>query len=97
MNDVIKVAEISKIISDDSVGASIYQKVKSLLQKNDVVVIDMSDVHTMATYCSKQIFGSLYKELGEKFYDRVIIRNASDVIKTSIRLGIVYSMNLESK
>ena len=43
----------------------------------------------MATFCAKQIFGKLYVDLGsENFFERIEILNASDDLKSIIKIGI---------
>ncbi len=89
----IQLNEFAPVISDEQTGLSIYSSIKEALSKTDIVIIDMTEVKSMATFCSKQIFGSLYKELGPtSFYSRLQIKNANDDIKVIIRMGIVSSL-----
>lgn len=92
---MIQVKDFATIISSEEKGLQIFNAIESQLLGNEgQVVVDMSGVVSMATFCSKQIFGKLYKEMGsEDFYSRVLISNASEDIKTSIRLGIISEMN----
>ncbi len=87
-------ADYSQIIGDTSLGERILNDINVLLDSGNDIEIDMDGVKTMATFCSKQIFGSICLKLGEEnFYNRVIIKNASDSLKASIRLGILYALN----
>lgn len=85
--------QYAPVISDEQTGENIYNDIKSALAQGEVVV-DMTNVKSMATFCAKQIFGRLYRELGsEEFYSMVKIKNANDDIKVIIRMGIVSALN----
>lgn len=89
----IQLNEYAPVISDEHTGQEIYAKIKNALLQ-DVIVIDMSEVKSMATFCAKQIFGQLYRELGSNiFYSKIQIKNANDDIKVIIRMGIVSAIN----
>lgn len=89
----IRLNEYAPVISDEQTGQEIYTKIKNALMQDDIV-IDMSAVKSMATFCAKQIFGKLYKELGSSsFYSKVRIKNANDDIRVIIRMGIVSALN----
>ena len=84
----ISLQKYGPIISTDKEGSVIYEMINNEL-KNDSVQLDMSGIVSMTTYCAKQIFGKLYNDLGpEQFFERIQIKNASDSVKLTIRLGI---------
>ena len=88
----IKLNQYAPVISDEQTGLEIYNTIKSAL-KADVVIVDMSYVKSMATFCAKQIFGRLYKELGPNaFYSKIQIKGANGDIKVIIRMGIVSAL-----
>lgn len=85
----ISLNQHAPIISDEISGAEILKEIQDLLTTEDIVSIDMNEIKSMATFCSKQIFGKLYLELGaENFFNRIEIKNATDNVKTIIRIGI---------
>ena len=89
----ISLNQYAPVISDEQTGLEIFNSIKEALNTEDVVV-DMTDVKSMATFCAKQIFGQLYKEMGQNgFYSRIQIKNANDDIKVIIRMGIVSALN----
>lgn len=89
----IQLKQHAPVISDEQTGQEIYNDIKRALAQG-VVVVDMTDVKSMATFCAKQIFGSLYKELGPaEFYSKIQIKNANDDLKVIIRMGIVSALN----
>ena len=63
----------SPIISDKTIGERIYNEILGLDPKENMVEIDMAGIVSMTTYCAKQIFGKLYKELGPKLFEKNII------------------------
>ena len=82
------------IISDKEIGNEIYEKIKALLSSGEIVEIDLSQIKSMATFCAKQIFGKLYIDLGsEKFFERVVLKNANNDIKSIVRIGIQHSIS----
>lgn len=91
--ETLKVVDFGSVITDRSVGDIILRRVRGLLKTDHKVCVDFSNVITMATYCAKQIFGTLYIELNpQNFFDRIIISNASDDIKALIQLGIMNAL-----
>ena len=86
---IIDLQKYAPIISDDKAGDNILNEIIESLKTDDVISIDMKDIKSMATYSAKQIFGKLYSNLGpEDFFNRIEIRNATDNVKTIIRIGI---------
>ena len=89
----IQLSQYAPVISDEQTGQEIYNMIRDALSQ-DVIVVDMSGVKSMATFCAKQVFGQLYKELGSSvFYSKIQIKNANDDIKVIIRMGIVSALN----
>lgn len=85
----IELKEFGLIISDQSSGKIIYDKIKQQIESNNKCIVDFQDIKSMATYNAKQIFGKLYLELGSNnFFDKIEIKNASEDLKLIIRLGI---------
>ncbi len=81
--------EHGPIISDKQTGELIYSQIKAILNKGESIDIDLGNIKSMATFCAKQIFGRLYSELGSNaFFERITISNASDDLKSIIRIGI---------
>ena len=88
--------EYATIISEESLGQKIYESLNKIIDEGDSLKVDMEGVKTMATFCAKQIFGQLCKKMGENvFFERVTIVGATEQIKTSIRLGILYALRDE--
>lgn len=95
---IVNLKEYAPIISDKEAGNTIYSKIKSVLENNEIVTVDFSSMISMATFCAKQIFGQLYVELGgTDFFTRIIIKNANDNIKTIINEGIESALNSGKK
>ncbi len=85
----INLDDYAPMISDDKAGETILNEIVESLKSNEIVCIEMKSIKSMATFSAKQIFGKLYLQLGpEAFFNRIEIKNASDNVKTIIRLGI---------
>lgn len=85
----INLSKYSPIISDKGIGEEIYNSIRTELDKGDIVAVDMAQIRSMATFCAKQIFGKLYKEIGsESFFERLLLKNASNDLKAIIKVGI---------
>lgn len=85
----LDLTEYGPIISSQSIGEEVYQKIKTMLNDNGKIVINVVNIKSMATFCAKQIFGKLYLELGShSFYENIEIKGADDDLKTIIQIGI---------
>ncbi|MFA6151451.1 MAG: STAS-like domain-containing protein [Chitinophagaceae bacterium] len=81
--------DFGAIISDQTSGDLIYNKIKEILSKNENCIVDFDNVKSMATFNAKQIFGRLYLELGsDVFFQKLQLENVSDDLRLIIRLGI---------
>ena len=93
----ISLKEYGPLLSDKQVGEEILKKIKLYLQKSEVINIDFADITSMATFCAKQIFGSLYLELGsQKFFERIKFLKVNEDLKIIIKMGIQNALE-ESK
>lgn len=77
------------IISDSAVGDKILNEILNLNPKEEEVEVDMESIVSMTTFCAKQIFGTLYKELGANLFERhVLLKNVSSDVLLIIKMGI---------
>lgn len=85
----IEFKKFGPIISDKKIGDELYRLIDETLKNQDKVIIDLSEIISMATFCAKQIFGKLYISLTpELFFERIEFINVSDDIKLIIKIGI---------
>ncbi|MDX1828632.1 MAG: DUF4325 domain-containing protein [Lutibacter sp.] len=90
----INLNKYGPIISRKESGNEILELINNSLSNNTQIQIDLNKIKSMATFCAKQIFGNLYLKLGsEKFFERIEILNASDDLKTIIKIGIQNAVN----
>lgn len=83
------------IISNKEIGEQILKLIETSLAKENKIKIDLGDIKSMATFCAKQIFGSLYLKLGaESFFERIEFTNASNDLKTIIKIGIQSALEM---
>ena len=85
----ISLDKFGPIISTKESGVEILELIHKGLSNSENIQLDLKKIRSMATFCAKQIFGNLYIELGsEKFFDRIEILNASNDLKSIIKIGI---------
>ena len=85
----ISLDNFGPIISTKESGNKILNLIIDNLKANPKVSVDLGKIRSMATFCAKQIFGKLYVTLGaEKFFENIEIVNASDDLKSIIKIGI---------
>lgn len=85
----ISFTQYGPVIGDRTIGEQLFRNIINMSPKENLIEIDLKGIESMATYCAKQIFGELYKELGaQKFGENIIIKNATKNVQIIIRLGI---------
>lgn len=86
---IVNLDKFGPIISTKESGEEILTVISNALEKNNNIQIELGKIRSMATFCAKQIFGNLYLKLtAEIFFDRIEILNASDDLKSIIKIGI---------
>ena len=92
----INLKKYGPIISTKEIGQELLELIQEKLIRNTVVEIDLSSIKTMATFCAKQVFGTLYINLTPSvFYERIKLKNANEDLKMIIRLGILNAIQNE--
>ena len=87
--ETVELNKYGPIVSSKDVGTKILKDIETKLYANDKIIIDLKGIISMATFCSKQIFGSIYLKLGsEKFFEKIEFKNATNDLKTIIKIGI---------
>jgi hypothetical protein len=87
--NTVSLEQYGPIISDKQVGDEILSFLKREIERDSPVVVDLGGIKSMATFCSKQIFGHLYLALGpQDFFEKLKLTNVTDDIKLIIRIGI---------
>lgn len=85
----INLEKFGPIVSDKKIGKEIYEIIIRALEKADTVEIDLANIISMATFCTKQIFGKLYVEKGaEFFFENIKLLNVNEDLKIIIKMGI---------
>lgn len=81
-------SKYSNVVANKDLGNKIYEDLKNILGNSDIT-LDFKEVDVMTSFCAKQIFGTLYLELGpNSFYNKIKFINASDDLKIIIRESI---------
>ncbi len=95
---MIQLKKYGSVITDEKVGKQIFDDIKKELKKEQKIIIDFSEVETMATFCAKQIFGKLYVELKpEVFFDRIELTSTNKDLQIVIRWGILHAIEEQEK
>ncbi|RIV25121.1 DUF4325 domain-containing protein [Fibrisoma montanum] len=93
----ITLSEYGRVISESELGNQILEDINAMLIDNESIIIDFTDVISMATFCSKQIFGQLYISMTpQDFFKRITIKNASEDMRIIVRLGIEKALDDQS-
>ncbi len=94
----IVLKDYGRVISESHVGKAIYADIESQLNKNGSISIDFTDIVSMATFCARQIFGTLYMKYGQvEFVSKLSLENANDSVKAVISEAIRYSVKHGTK
>ena len=89
MSKKIVFSAFGPMVSTKEVGQEMLTIIEAALIKEENIQIDLEGIRSMATFCAKQVFGSLYISLGaENFFDKIEILNATNDLKTIIKIGI---------
>lgn len=89
----IDLTKYGPIISSKSVGDEIYTLINNEIIKEAQIIVDLSNIQSMATFCAKQIFGRLYIELGSQlFFEKINVKGADNDIKAIIQIGIQHAI-----
>jgi hypothetical protein len=85
----ISIKKYGHIISDKQIGDDLLEEIRNGLKTSKHVVLDFTEIKSMATFCSKQVFGRLYLDLKpENFYERIEFKNVNEDVKLLIKIGI---------
>lgn len=81
----------SKVVTDSVYAREVRKNIETILDagEDETVVIDLSKVDAITVKCAAEIFGKLWRNLGEDDYSRrVRIKGASAEVEVSVDLGI---------
>ena len=76
------------VINMETTGEACYRDIMNADPKNNKVVVHMKDIVSMTTTRAKQIFGRIYKELGEDVFSNNIILDVTDGVYIIIEMGL---------
>lgn len=85
----IKLQQYGPVISEDRVGAAIFEQINKSLKDDQLIIIDFAGIKSMVTFVAKQVFGQLYVTLGaDVFFRKIMMKNISPGLQAIIKLGI---------
>jgi hypothetical protein len=86
---MFNLSQYGEAITNDEQGELILNSIREIVLKGQIIEIDFSKIKSMTTYCAKQIFGTLYVELGNaKFFNNIKLLHVSQDLKIIINQGI---------
>ena len=88
-NKRISLKNYAPVINEAVIGDKILKEIRDCDPENNIIHIDMQGIISMTTFCAKQIFGALFKDLGEKtYYSNIKPESTTRDIDLIIELGI---------
>lgn len=85
----VQLRDYGRSITNEDVGNRVLSDIKTALKTSDVVDVDFAGIASMTTSCAKQVFGTLYADMGpEAFFSRLVLKNASEDLRIVINNGI---------
>lgn len=92
VSDIIKIKEIDEPLASRVTAKRLYRKTLDLLEKEDVekVTFDFRGVEYLSTGVARDLFGNLYKDLGDKFTKKIdfIFDDNKEIILASVARGL---------
>lgn len=90
----IDLKDFGPILSSKESGQQIYDLIIKAKPRENKITIDLQGIKSMATYCAKQIFGTLYVELTPPIFSKqIVLANVSEDVKAAILLGIRFAVS----
>lgn len=77
-----------KVLASRSAASSKRVAAVQLLAQQPIIQFDMESVSAMSSSYADELFGILYTELGEAFFERVTFSKASDRVLESLASAI---------
>jgi hypothetical protein len=94
----IELSSFDTTISSEELGETILSEIRSSLKNNSRVSLNFRKIDAITTFCAKQIFGTLYFELGEAgFYDKIGFHDVPEEIQFIITRSIYDSIEDNTK
>ena len=76
------------VINTEQLGEQCYNDIMSANPNENQVLVRMKDIVSMTTTRAKQIFGRIYKEIGEEKFTKNIVLDVSDGVYIIIEMGL---------
>ncbi len=76
------------VINTERLGEQCYHDIMKENPRDNQVLVRMKQVVSMTTTRAKQIFGRIYKEIGEEKFTKNIVLDCSDGVYIIIEMGL---------
>lgn len=76
------------VINTEHLGEQCYNDIMRENPRDNKILVRMKNIVSMTTTRAKQIFGRIYKEIGEEIFEENIILDCSDGVYIIIEMGL---------
>lgn len=76
------------VINREATGEACYHDIINADPRENIVIVRMKSIVSMTTIRAKQIFGRIYRELGEEVFSKNIILDVTDGVYIIIEMGL---------
>lgn len=76
------------VINTEQLGEQCYNDIMSANPNENQVLVRMKDIVSMTTTRAKQIFGRIYREIGEEKFTNNIVLDVTDGVYIIIEMGL---------
>lgn len=76
------------VINTEQMGEQCYNDIMRENPRENKILVRMKNIVSMTTTRAKQIFGRIYKEIGEEKFEKNIILDCSDGVYIIIEMGL---------
>lgn len=76
------------VINTEQLGEQCYNDIMRENPRENKILVRMKNIVSMTTTRAKQIFGRIYKEIGEEKFEEHIILDCSDGVYIIIEMGL---------
>ena len=85
------------VINTEAKGEACYKEIMHADPINNRVVVRMKHIVSMTTTRAKQIFGKIYKQIGEERFAKKLVLDCSDGVYIIIEMGLEEMLADENK
>ena len=93
----VNLNKFGTVINTEEKGETCYKEIMQADPINNRVVVRMKNIVSMTTTRAKQIFGRIYKQIGEERFANNLVLDCSDGVYIIIEMGLEEMLADEKK